>query len=60
MAQMAVRAMRVIRGIGMMPVTDDAGSKDQQRDQRQENSEYANRLPQRISSKRELDHEPHE
>ena len=27
--QMAVRAMRVIRGIGMMPVADDAGSKDQ-------------------------------
>ena len=28
-AQMAIRAMRVIRGIGMMPVADDAGSEDQ-------------------------------
>lgn len=44
-AQMAVGAMRVIRGIRMMPVADDAGSKDQQRDQRQRNPEYTNRLP---------------
>jgi len=43
-AQMAVRAMRVVRGIGMMPVADDAGGKYQKADQRQRNPEYANRL----------------
>lgn len=29
----------------MMPVADDTGGKDQQRDQRKGNSEYAYRLP---------------
>jgi hypothetical protein len=43
--EVAVRAMRVIRGIGVMPVADDACGKDQQRDQRQGDPEYANRLP---------------
>jgi hypothetical protein len=43
-AQMAIRAMRVIRGIGMMPVADDTRSKDQQPNQRQRNPDYANRL----------------
>ena len=41
-AQMAVRAVRVIRGIGMMPVADDAGSKDQQRYERQRYPKNAN------------------
>jgi hypothetical protein len=41
MAQMAVRAMRVIRGIGMMPVADDTGGKHQQRDKREGNPEDA-------------------
>src|ERR1700716_2931851 len=44
-AQMTVRAMRVIRRIGMMPIADDAGSKNQQRNQRERDSEYANRFP---------------
>jgi len=44
MAQMTIRAIRVIRGIGMMPVADDTSRKDQERDQRQGNSEYADRL----------------
>src|SRR6267143_6517241 len=43
-AQMAIRTMRVIRGIGMMPVADDAGGKYQKGNQRQRNPEYANRL----------------
>jgi hypothetical protein len=43
--QMAVRAMRIIGGIRMMPIADDAGSKNQQRNQRQRNPEYTNRLP---------------
>src|SRR6267143_295271 len=43
-AQMAIRTIRVIRGIGMMPVADDAGGKYQKGDQRQRNPEYANRL----------------
>src|ERR1700694_671476 len=41
---MAVRAMRIIGGIGMMPCAGDAGSKNQQRNQRQRNPEYTNRL----------------
>jgi len=45
MTQMAVRTMGVIGSIGMVPVADDAGSKNQQRHQRQQNREYANRLP---------------
>jgi hypothetical protein len=39
--QMAVRALRFIGGIGMVPVADDAGSKRQQRNQCQRNPEYA-------------------
>jgi len=46
MSQMAVRALRIIRGIGMMPIADDAGGKNQQRNQRQRNCEYANSFPQ--------------
>jgi hypothetical protein len=44
-SQMAVRALGVIRGFGMVPVADDAGGKNQQRNQRQRNSEYAKSLP---------------
>jgi hypothetical protein len=44
-AEMAVRASRVIRGIVMMPVADDTGGKNRQNSQRQQNPEYANRLP---------------
>ena len=38
----------------MMPVADDTGGKNQQRDKRQGNSEYANRLPHRYYEKSEL------
>ena len=42
--QMTVRATRVLSGIVMIPVADDAGGKNQQRDQREGNPDYANRL----------------
>jgi hypothetical protein len=42
---MAVRALGIIRGFGMVPIADDAGGKNQQRNQRQRNSEYAKSLP---------------
>jgi hypothetical protein len=45
MAQMTIGALRVIRGIGVMPIADDAGRKNQQRDERQRNPEYANSFP---------------
>ena len=46
MPQMAIRAVRVIRGIGVIPIADYTSRKYQQRDQRQGNPEDANRLAQ--------------
>jgi hypothetical protein len=45
MAQMAIRAMRVIARALMIPIANDAGGEDQQHDERQRNPEYPNRLP---------------
>ena len=42
---MAIRATGVTRAIRMMPIADDAGSKNQQRYERQGYPEYANGLP---------------
>jgi hypothetical protein len=44
MAEMAVRTIG-IRGLGVVPVADDAGCRNQQRKQRQRYPEYPNRLP---------------
>jgi len=43
---MTVRASRIIRGIVMIPVTDDASGKNQQRQQRYRNTENADCLSQ--------------
>ena len=45
MAQMTIRASRVAGGVVMVPVADHTSGEHQQRDQRQANSEDANRLP---------------
>ena len=57
-AQMTIRASCVAGGIVMIPVADDACGKDQERDQRQRNPEYANRLPHGHSSGFELGAKP--
>jgi hypothetical protein len=57
-AQMTVRASRVIRGIVMIPVADNTCGKDQERDQRQRNPEYVNRFSQSHSGGSELDASP--
>ena len=41
---MAIRAVRVIAGALVIPVADHTRGKDQQRDERQGNSEDPNRL----------------
>ena len=41
MAQMAIRATRVVRGIVVIPVADHTRGKGQQRDQRETNTEDA-------------------
>ena len=38
MAQMAVRALRIVRGIVVIPVADHAGGKNQQRNKGQRNA----------------------
>ena len=44
MSEMAIGAMRIIDWALMMPVADDAGGKDHQRNQRERNPEDANRF----------------
>lgn len=58
MTEMTVRAVRVISGVGMVPIADYAGCKEQQRDQREGNPEYANRLAHRHSGEPGLIHLP--
>jgi hypothetical protein len=59
-AQMTIRASRVIRGIVVIPVADNTCGKDQERDQRQRNPEYANCLPHGHSGGSELGDKPPE
>ena len=53
MAEMAVRALRVICGTVMMPIADDAGGKNQQRDQRQREPDDSKCFPHSHSGKAE-------
>ena len=44
MAKMAVGTPHIVVGAPVIPVADHTRSEDQQRDERQRNSEYPNRL----------------
>ena len=54
MPQVAVRAMRIIARALVVPIANYAGGEDQQRDQRQGDSENANRFVHFVYSQSEL------
>jgi len=56
MAQVAVGAAHVIRGIVVIPVADNTRGKSQERDKRQTNTENSNHIPHRRFSKPRMGH----